>query len=80
MFIERLKDLLKEKGITNTKFCEDIQINKNQIRRWEVTGLTQAEFAKKFHIPKRSIENWESGKRKCPEYVNYLLQQLIVKQ
>ena len=43
------------------------------------TGLTQAEFAEKFHIPKRSIENWESGKRKCPEYVNYLLQQLIVK-
>lgn len=40
MFIERLKDLLKEKGITNTKFCEDIQINKNQIRRWEVKGTT----------------------------------------
>ena len=40
MFIERLKDLLKEKGITNTKFCEDIQINKNQIRRWEVIGTT----------------------------------------
>lgn len=46
----------------------------------KVTGLTQAEFAEKFHIPKRSIENWESGKRKCPEYVNYLLQQLIKKQ
>lgn len=46
----------------------------------KVTGLTQAEFSKKFHIPKRSIENWESGKRKCPEYVNYLLQQLIKKQ
>lgn len=38
MFIERLKALLKERDITNKKFCEDIQINKNQIRRWEDKG------------------------------------------
>lgn len=43
----------------------------------QATGLTQAEFAEKFHIPKRSIENWEMGERKCPEYVNYLLQKVI---
>ena len=37
------------------------------------TGLSQARFAERFHIPTRTIENWESGIRKPPVYVIYLL-------
>lgn len=36
-------------------------------------GLTQAEMAQRFEIPKRTIENWETGKRKCPVYVEKLI-------
>ena len=36
-------------------------------------GLTQAEMSDKFEIPKRTIENWETGKRKCPVYVEKLI-------
>lgn len=37
------------------------------------TGLTQAEMSERFEIPKRTIENWETGKRKCPVYVEKLI-------
>lgn len=36
-------------------------------------GLTQAEMSERFEIPKRTIENWETGKRKCPVYVEKLI-------
>lgn len=37
-------------------------------------GLTQSEFAERYHIPFRTIQNWETGTRKPPEYLLYLLQ------
>jgi transcriptional regulator with XRE-family HTH domain len=38
MFIERLLSLIAEKGISKKQFNEDVQINKNQLKRWQDTG------------------------------------------
>lgn len=35
MFSQRLNELLRNKGITRKQFSEDVQINKNQVKRWE---------------------------------------------
>lgn len=36
-------------------------------------GLSQQKLADMTGIPKRSIENWETGKRKCPDYVERMV-------
>ncbi len=54
----------------------------------EKTGLSRPGFASEFHIPVRTIENWEAYEkgskttiaRKPPEYVCYLLEQIICKE
>ncbi|MBE6664048.1 MAG: helix-turn-helix transcriptional regulator [Ruminococcaceae bacterium] len=38
MFIQRLLNLINEKGISRKQFSEDVQINKNQLKRWEDVG------------------------------------------
>ncbi len=38
MFIERLKLLLKEKGLTKKQFNEDLQLSKNIMKHWEDSG------------------------------------------
>ncbi|MBQ8840899.1 MAG: helix-turn-helix transcriptional regulator [Clostridia bacterium] len=38
MFIKRLLELISEKGISRKQFNEDVQINKNQLKRWETAG------------------------------------------
>jgi transcriptional regulator with XRE-family HTH domain len=38
MFIKRLLELISEKGISRKQFNEDVQINKNQLKRWEASG------------------------------------------
>ena len=38
MFIERLLKLISEKGISRKQFNDDVQINKNQLKRWETAG------------------------------------------
>lgn len=35
MFVKRLNELLKQNGISRKQFSEDVQINKNQVKRWE---------------------------------------------
>lgn len=42
--------------------------------------MTQKEFSEYFGIPKRSIENWESGQRKCPEYLQNLMEYKLKKE
>lgn len=37
-------------------------------------GMTQQAFADYFHISKRAIESWEGGQRKCPEYLEELIE------
>lgn len=39
-----------------------------------LTGLSQTEFGNKYNIPMRTIQNWETGQRKCPAYVEELLE------
>ena len=36
-------------------------------------GFTQKEVSDLLGIPLRTIENWETGKRKCPDYVERLV-------
>ena len=43
----------------------------------ESTGLSQSQFAEKFHIPVGTLQHWEQGVRKPPEYVLYMLYELI---
>ena len=38
MFIERVRALLKEKGIPAKVMLQDLEINKNQLTRWEKDG------------------------------------------
>ena len=40
-------------------------------------GDTQSEFAARYSIPFRTVQNWETGVRRPPEYVVYLLENRI---
>lgn len=40
-------------------------------------GLTQTELSQITGIPFRTIQNWEGGQRKCPEYVERLVLDLL---
>lgn len=40
MFVQRLNDLLKERGITRKKFLEDVGMGKNTFIYWEKHGRT----------------------------------------
>ena len=42
-----------------------------------ISGLSRAEFSRRYEIPVRSLENWESGVRKCPGYVEKLLERCV---
>lgn len=49
----------------------------------EITGLSVPKFAEKYNIPKRTIQNWEANPdnkehRKCPEYIRYGLERLVL--
>lgn len=41
------------------------------------TGLSQTLFSKKFGIPVATLRDWEQGRRKCPDYVNTMLEIII---
>ena len=32
---------------------------------------------KSRHIPIHSLEDWESGRRKCPDYIPFLLERVV---
>ena len=40
-------------------------------------GLTQHQLADLTGIPFRTIQNWEGGQRKCPEYVEKMVLNLL---
>ena len=42
-------------------------------------GLTQKEMYEEFGVPLRSIQNWETGVRECPEYVEDMLKEALIK-
>ena len=41
-------------------------------------GLTQRALSDWLGIPKRTIEDWEGGKRKCPEWCEKLVVEMIL--
>ena len=41
------------------------------------TGLTQKDFAEKYHIPLPTVRCWDQGQRVAPEYVYFLLSEVI---
>ena len=48
-----------------------------------ISGLTQKEFSGRYKIPLKTLQNWETendvpSARKCPMYVNYLLEKAIM--
>lgn len=43
----------------------------------ELLGLSRAAFSRIYKIPVRTLEDWEAGRRKCPDYVLYLLERCV---
>ena len=41
------------------------------------TGLSQSKFAQMFHIPVNTLQRWEIDYRKPPEYVVYMITELL---
>lgn len=41
------------------------------------SGMSRAEFSRKYSIPIRTLENWEGGARKCPPYLEKLLERAV---
>ena len=42
-----------------------------------ITKLSQSKFAEMFNIPKNTLQRWEIGYRKPPEYVIYMITELL---
>lgn len=43
----------------------------------EYLGTSRVAFSRLYKIPVRTLENWESGARKPPEYILYLLERAV---
>lgn len=43
----------------------------------DLFGLSWAIFSRTYHIPIHSLEDWESGHRKCPDYIPFLLERVV---
>ena len=41
------------------------------------TGLSQSQFARKFRVPVGTFQHWEQGIRKPPDYVLFLIEQVL---
>ena len=42
-----------------------------------VTNLSQSQFASMFKIPVNTLQRWEINYRKPPEYVPYLIEEVL---
>lgn len=43
----------------------------------DTTGLSQSKFTALFHIPVSTLQDWEHGRRKPPEYVVFMISELL---
>lgn len=43
----------------------------------KTAGLTQAAMAKRFAIPLRTVENWCRGGTRPPEYIRFMIAELL---
>ena len=48
----------------------------NELRK--MTGLSQQKFANMFNIPVSNLQHWEQGKATPPEYVNLLIERVMI--
>lgn len=44
----------------------------------KLTGLSQKDFGSRYDIPHRTIQSWETEQRSCPEYVENLLERVVL--
>jgi DNA-binding transcriptional regulator YiaG len=40
-------------------------------------GLSQTALSKRFGIPLRTVQDWHAGRRKAPDYVINMIQELL---
>lgn len=40
-------------------------------------GIKQSELAQRFGIPLRTVQDWHGGRRKAPDYVVRMMDQLL---
>ena len=40
-------------------------------------GLSMAKLSKRFNIPYRTVQDWNAGRRKCPDYVFGMIDELL---
>lgn len=52
------------------------KMNIRELRK--LTGLSQKDFGDRYDIPYRTIQNWETEQRSCPEYVEGLLERVVL--
>lgn len=46
----------------------------------KATQLSQQQFADLFHVPYSTLRNWETGRRKPPEYILYMICTILEQQ
>lgn len=61
----------------NKSIILNMNISIKEIRTY-LTNLSQAKFAKKFHIPLSTLSHWEQEQRTPPEYVNWMIKEIIL--
>lgn len=44
----------------------------------EMTGLSRSAFSEKYGIPINTVRDWEQEVRRCPDYVNQLLERCAI--
>ena len=45
----------------------------------EKADLTQEEIEDELGVPLRDIQDWETGNKKCPEYIEDMLKEVLIK-
>lgn len=58
-----------------TEYCNGLEV-KGLAKRY---GLSVRALADRFSIPQRTMEDWSAGKRKPPEYVLRMMEQLLMR-
>ena len=76
---EFFRELLPEDhGLSDSRIeriWEVAHMNINELRK--TAGLTQSAMSKRFAIPLRTLENWCRGVSRPPEYVRFMLIDLL---
>lgn len=68
-FTDRIRDLLKNKNVTQKQFFEDLQLGKNTFKNWETnntipSGVVVVNIAKYFNVSTDYLLGYESVEEK----------------